>query len=102
MVRRLSNKPALGITYFEKHLLIVRHGTAAPFRRGSSGLGATSRVGEGVQRRRARARRDGHPQQDRRGEPAGLRKSPRTVPEGLADACPLKGWAKEPSLTRHA
>jgi hypothetical protein len=29
---------------------------------------------------------------DRRGEPAGLRKSPRTVPEGLADPCPLKGW----------
>jgi Pyridoxamine 5'-phosphate oxidase len=40
MVRRLSNKPALGVTYFENHLLIVGHGTATPFRRGSSGFEA--------------------------------------------------------------
>jgi Pyridoxamine 5'-phosphate oxidase len=40
MVRRLSNKPALGVTYFENQLLIVGHGTATPFRRGSSGFDA--------------------------------------------------------------
>jgi hypothetical protein len=40
MVRRLSNKPMLGITYFENNLLIVGHGTATPFRRGSSGFEA--------------------------------------------------------------
>jgi hypothetical protein len=40
MVRRLANKPLLGITYFENRLLIVGHGTATPFRRGSSGFEA--------------------------------------------------------------
>jgi hypothetical protein len=40
MVRRLANKPVLGITYFENHLLIVGHGTATPFRRESSGFEA--------------------------------------------------------------
>jgi hypothetical protein len=40
MVRRLANKPTLGVTYFESHLLIVGHGTATPFRRGSSGFEA--------------------------------------------------------------
>jgi hypothetical protein len=38
MVKRLSNKPSLGMTYFENHLLIIGHGTATPFRRGSSGF----------------------------------------------------------------
>jgi hypothetical protein len=33
MVRRLSNNPALGVTYFENHLLVVGHGTATPLRR---------------------------------------------------------------------
>lgn len=37
MVKRLSNNPLLGMTYFENRLLIVAHGTAAPFRRGTSG-----------------------------------------------------------------
>jgi hypothetical protein len=40
MVRRLANKPSLGVTYFEKHLLVVGHGTATPFRRGSTGFEA--------------------------------------------------------------
>jgi len=30
MVKRLSNMPAIGMTYFENHLLIVGHGTAVP------------------------------------------------------------------------
>ena len=38
MVRRLANKPALGITYFENHLLIIGHGMATPFRTGGSGF----------------------------------------------------------------
>jgi hypothetical protein len=40
MVQRLSRKPAVGMTYFESHLLRVGHGTAAPFRKGSSGFEA--------------------------------------------------------------
>jgi hypothetical protein len=38
MVRRLSAKPAIGMTYFENHLLVAAHGTAAPFRKGSTGF----------------------------------------------------------------
>jgi len=33
-------QPALGVTYFENHLLIVGHGTGTPLRRGSSGFDA--------------------------------------------------------------
>jgi hypothetical protein len=40
MVRRLSNNPAIGMTYFENGLMIVAHGTAAPFFRTSSGFEA--------------------------------------------------------------
>jgi hypothetical protein len=36
MVRRLSMSPLLGITYFENHLLIMGHGTAAPVRAGTA------------------------------------------------------------------
>src|ERR1017187_3241951 len=39
-VRRLSKKPSLALTYFENNLLIVGHGTAAPFREGSPGFEA--------------------------------------------------------------
>jgi hypothetical protein len=42
MVRRLSKKPLLAVTYFENHLMIVAHGTATPFRRASSGFDALS------------------------------------------------------------
>ena len=36
LVQRLSRTPLLGITYFENRLLIMGHGTAAPFREGTS------------------------------------------------------------------
>ncbi len=38
MVKRLATKPAVGMTYFEDHLLIIGHGKAVPLRKGSSGF----------------------------------------------------------------
>jgi len=38
MVKRLSRKPLLAVSYFENHLMIVAHGTATPFRKGSPGF----------------------------------------------------------------
>ena len=38
MVKRLASKPAVGMTYFENHLLIIGHGKAAPLRKGSTGF----------------------------------------------------------------
>jgi hypothetical protein len=37
-VRRLSNHPSIGLTYFENHLLIIGHGLARPLRKGTSGF----------------------------------------------------------------
>ena len=42
MVKRLSRKPSLAVTYFESHLMVVAHGTATPFRKGTSGFDAVS------------------------------------------------------------
>jgi hypothetical protein len=42
MIKRLSRKPLVGITYFENHLMIVAHGKAVPFRRGTPGFDALS------------------------------------------------------------
>jgi hypothetical protein len=38
MVKRLSNNPLLAVTYFESHLMIIAHGKATPFRKGSQGF----------------------------------------------------------------
>jgi hypothetical protein len=43
MVKRLSMKPLLAVTYFEDRLMIVAHGTATPFRKGSLGFEELSR-----------------------------------------------------------
>ncbi|MDA4114926.1 MAG: pyridoxamine 5'-phosphate oxidase family protein [Thaumarchaeota archaeon] len=38
MVRRLSNNPTMGFTYYENHLLIIGHGTPTPLRKGTPGF----------------------------------------------------------------